>query len=274
MGSGAAGGGFVGRAAELELLAGQAGAAGRGEGRVVLIGGEPGIGKTRLSPGRAGPGGRGDQDPVDRAEPGRGGTRARGRDRAADARQPLLRGELGRLHGLAPKAARPGALPDAVRDTLRVRLHSLTPAGRDVLCAAVVLGAAVDPAAVAAVTGRDVAAVLAALDEAAAAGLVAGGDGWSFGHDLIRETARLELPTADRLAVHARMARGRDRRAGRPRPDQPADRRGPCTSPSAPRRTTSSTSWPSSACASAPRSPPGPPPASGEPDAAVRVAGR
>jgi hypothetical protein len=31
------------------------------------------------------------------------------------------------------------------------------------------------------------------------------GAGWSFGHDLVRETARLELPTADRLAVHARI---------------------------------------------------------------------
>jgi hypothetical protein len=55
-------------------------------------------------------------------------------------------------------------------------------------------------------TGLSQAEVLAALDEAAAAGLVAGGDGWPLGHDLIRETARLELPTADRLAVHARMA--------------------------------------------------------------------
>jgi predicted ATPase len=117
---------------------------------------------------------------------------------------PFFVAELGRLHG--PGGARPGALPEAVRDTLRVRLRSLTPAGQDVLSAAAVLGAAVAPAAVAAVTGREVAAVLAVLDEAAAAGLVAGGDGWSFGHDLIRDTARLELPTADRLAVHARMA--------------------------------------------------------------------
>jgi hypothetical protein len=64
-------------------------------------------------------------------------------------------------------------------------------------------GAAVDPAAVAAVAGREPAVVLAALDEAAAAGIVAAG---AFTHDLIREVARLEVPTADRLAVHARMA--------------------------------------------------------------------
>jgi hypothetical protein len=50
-----------------------------------------------------------------------------------------------------------------------------------------------------------VAAVLAALDGRSAAGIVVAGPGWGFGHDLVRETARLELPTADRLAVHARM---------------------------------------------------------------------
>src|SRR5581483_5937987 len=94
-------------------------------------------------------------------------------------------------------------LPDAVRDTVRVRLHGLSSGCRDVLVAAAVLGTAVDPAAVAAAAGREPAAVLAALDEAAAAGILAAG---SFGHDLIREVARLELPTADRLAVHARMA--------------------------------------------------------------------
>jgi DNA-binding CsgD family transcriptional regulator/tetratricopeptide (TPR) repeat protein len=111
---------------------------------------------------------------------------------------PFFVGELAQMIG-----AGPGVLPDAVRDTVLVRLHGLSVACRDVLGVAAVLGAAVDPAAVAAVTGREPAAVLAALDEAAAAGIVAAG---SFGHDLIREVARLSRPTADRLAVHARMA--------------------------------------------------------------------
>ena len=88
---------------------------------------------------------------------------------------------------------------------MRVRLHGLTPNCLQELDAPAVLAADLDPAAVAAVSGREVAAALAALDEAAAAGIVVTGAGWSFGHDLVRETARLELPTADRLAVHARM---------------------------------------------------------------------
>jgi predicted ATPase len=46
MGSGAP---FFGRAAELALLSAQAAAANTGEAQVVLIGGEPGIGKTRLA---------------------------------------------------------------------------------------------------------------------------------------------------------------------------------------------------------------------------------
>ena len=123
---------------------------------------------------------------------------------------PFFVGELGRLHsansvGASSEWSSPGSLPEAVRDAVRVRLHDLTPACREVLCAAAVLGADLDPAAVAAVSGREVTAVLAALDEAAAAGLVVSGTGWSFGHDLVRETAQLELPTAERLAVHARM---------------------------------------------------------------------
>jgi DNA-directed RNA polymerase specialized sigma24 family protein len=116
---------------------------------------------------------------------------------------PFFVAELGRL--LDAQDSSQGSLPEAVRDAVRVRLNALTPACREVLYAAAVLGADLDPAAVAAVTGREVAAVLAALDEAAAAGIVVAGAGWSFGHDLVRETARLELPTADRLAVHARM---------------------------------------------------------------------
>jgi DNA-binding CsgD family transcriptional regulator/tetratricopeptide (TPR) repeat protein len=128
------------------------------------------------------------------------GRRARG--------NPFFVSELARVTSAAQAGAGlpmadPGSLPDAVRDTVRVRLNDLSSACRDVLIAAAVLGSAVDPAAVAAVTGREPVAVLAALDEAAAAGILAGG---SFGHDLIREVARLELPTAGRLAVHARMA--------------------------------------------------------------------
>jgi predicted ATPase len=45
MGSGSA---FIGRAPELAVLTAQISAAGRGQGNVVLISGEPGIGKTRL----------------------------------------------------------------------------------------------------------------------------------------------------------------------------------------------------------------------------------
>ena len=133
-----------------------------------------------------------------------GRARSRGSDRTADTRQPLLRGGA-RPAALDARLDRPGGLPEAVRDAVRARLDALTPGCRAVLYAAAVLGADLDPAAVAAVTGRDAAAVLAALDEAAAAGIVAAGGGWSFGHDLVRETARPELPTADRLATHARM---------------------------------------------------------------------
>ena len=91
---------------------------------------------------------------------------------------PFFVAELGRL---LCQDSSPGSLPEAVRDTVRVRLHDLTPACREMLCAAAVLGADLDPAAVAAVTGREVAAVLAALDEAAAAGIVVAGPGWGFG---------------------------------------------------------------------------------------------
>jgi AAA ATPase domain len=128
---------------------------------------------------------------------------------------PFFVGELGRLHSASSKGASsdwssPGSLPEAVRDTVRVRLHDLTPACREVLCAAAVLGADLDPAAVAAVTGREVGAVLAALDEAAAAGIVVAGPGWGFGHDLALAMAeRLGDPRALRSALRARqLARG------------------------------------------------------------------
>ena len=122
---------------------------------------------------------------------------------------PFFVAELGRLLDSGPDG-----LPEAVRDTVRARLGVLAPGCRAVLYAAAVLGASIDPSAVAAVTQRDAATVLTALDEAAAAGIVAVDGGWRFSHDLIRDTALAELPTAARLATHARMADHLRRRAG------------------------------------------------------------
>jgi DNA-binding CsgD family transcriptional regulator len=97
-------------------------------------------------------------------------------------------------------------LPDGVRDAVHARLDRLAAPTRRIVTSAAVLGSTVDVAALAAATGTELAAVLTALDEAAAAGIVTGPDGWRFGHDLIRETARLAVPTAERLRLHLRMA--------------------------------------------------------------------
>jgi DNA-binding NarL/FixJ family response regulator len=108
-------------------------------------------------------------------------------------------------------------LPDGVRDAVRGRFDRLGAPARRIVTAAAVLGSVVEPAALAAATGRPVAEVLAALDEAAGAGIVAGPDR-RFGHDLIRETARLDVSTVDRLNLHQRMAEyltGRVDAAGR-----------------------------------------------------------
>ena len=66
------------------------------------------------------------------------------------------------------------------------------------------LGAQLDPAALAGATHRDLDVVLAAVDEASAAGII--GPDRRFAHDLIREAARADVPTATRLALHHAMA--------------------------------------------------------------------
>lgn len=117
-------------------------------------------------------------------------------------------------------------LPAGVRDAVRGRLDRLSAwCARVVSAAAAVLGSAVDPPALAVAAGWEVGEVLNALDEAVAAGILtapadtgarAGGStgaatearstGVRFGHDLIREAARLEVSTAERLTLHLRMA--------------------------------------------------------------------
>ena len=114
---------------------------------------------------------------------------------------PFFVAELGRLAGSAGRA-----LPEAVLDAVRARLARLSGPCRQLIATAAALGSELDPMSLAEVAERPVAQVLADLDEAAAAGVVAGRDGWRFGHDLIRESARLDLPTAARLTAHARLA--------------------------------------------------------------------
>jgi DNA-binding CsgD family transcriptional regulator len=115
---------------------------------------------------------------------------------------PFFVGELGRLM----VSSTDGQLPDGVRDAIRDRLNRLSPPCRAVVTAAAVLGSEVDPVAVAQVTGTDVGSVLAALDEASVASIVTGEPVRRFAHDLFRDSARLDVPTAERLTLHRRMA--------------------------------------------------------------------
>ncbi|SMD18930.1 ATP-binding protein [Kibdelosporangium aridum] len=64
----------------------------------------------------------------------------------------------------------------------------------------------------AAVLDRPLDGVLASMDEALQAGVLSGLDGWWFTHDLVREAARLLMPTARRLALHARTATAMEQR--------------------------------------------------------------
>jgi len=115
---------------------------------------------------------------------------------------PFFVSELGRLL----VSSTDGQLPGGVRDAVRDRLHRLSPSCRAVVAAAAVLGSDVDPVAVAHVTGTDIEAVLAALDEASVAAILTGAPARRFAHDLFREAARLDVPTAERLTLHRRMA--------------------------------------------------------------------
>lgn len=106
----------------------------------------------------------------------------------------------------------PDALPDAVLDAVRARLAKLSSSCRELVASAANLGSELDALGLAEVTERPIADVLVSLDEATEAGMLDASEGWRFRHDLIRESARRELPTAERLAGHARMADWLERR--------------------------------------------------------------
>lgn len=118
---------------------------------------------------------------------------------------PLFVTQVGRL--LATGSA--AVLPAGVRDVLGRRLARLSATCDQVLGVAAVLGTEFDVAAVAAVLGAQEETVLAALDEAGAARLVApvesSPDRWTFVHALVK-TARYDaLGTTQRSDLHRRV---------------------------------------------------------------------
>lgn len=113
---------------------------------------------------------------------------------------PFFVGELGRFLTVSGDG---NELPERVRDAVRGRLRRLSPTSQTVLASAAVLGSDLDAPLLADATKTPIVAVLEAIDEATGAGILSG---TRFAHDLIREAARLDVPTVRRLTLHQRTA--------------------------------------------------------------------
>jgi DNA-binding CsgD family transcriptional regulator len=103
----------------------------------------------------------------------------------------------------------PARIPAGIRETIGRRLSRLSDRCNELLCVAAVHGRHFAAREIAASTNEDVQAVLAILEPAVQAGIVqstvdAPGS-WQFTHALIRETIYEDLPTADRLRLHAQV---------------------------------------------------------------------
>ncbi|HSZ38961.1 MAG TPA: AAA family ATPase [Trebonia sp.] len=97
------------------------------------------------------------------------------------------------------------ALPLRFRDSVGYQLTHLSPGARDALQMAAVLGRRFSADELSALTGMTPAAVLAALREALAAGLVTeDGDRMTFRHDIIREVVDATLPRTVRQSLRRR----------------------------------------------------------------------
>ena len=99
------------------------------------------------------------------------------------------------------------AIPAAVRDVVRGRMRRLTPGAAPIVAAAATLGEDLDPVVVSAAVEQPVDRVLAAFDEAQEVGILRREPGWQFTHDLVRECAEADLPTARRAGIHRVAAR-------------------------------------------------------------------
>ncbi|MDQ4134279.1 MAG: AAA family ATPase, partial [Actinomycetota bacterium] len=114
-------------------------------------------------------------------------------------------------------------VPAGVRPVVTRRTSRLAPPTREVLVAAAVAGAEFDVSLLGAVTGRDSDEVLAALDQARAAGLVVptgAAGGFRFVHALVREVLYDESTLAARVALHRKLAEVIEQRYGDARPSE------------------------------------------------------
>jgi DNA-binding CsgD family transcriptional regulator len=96
-----------------------------------------------------------------------------------------------------------GTVPDSLPGAIADRLGFVSTSTREVLRAAALLGVEFAITDLTAVLGRTVAALVPALDEARATGVLAdSGNGLAFRHPLIREALYAEMPASVRAAWH------------------------------------------------------------------------
>jgi DNA-binding CsgD family transcriptional regulator len=96
-----------------------------------------------------------------------------------------------------------GTVPDSLPGAIADRLGFVSPPTRDVLRAAALLGVEFAITDLTAVLGRTVAAIVPALDEARATGVLTdSGAGLAFRHPLIRDALYAEMPVSVRSAWH------------------------------------------------------------------------
>jgi DNA-binding CsgD family transcriptional regulator len=94
-------------------------------------------------------------------------------------------------------------VPKDVRGALLQHLHPLSPAGKQLLNVASVLGREFSVAELAAMTGQPASALLAPVDEGLQAELlVEASGGLAFRHDLLRQAVYENLPASARVALH------------------------------------------------------------------------
>jgi hypothetical protein len=131
----------------------------------------------------------------------------------------LERGEVGLLSGESARVALAAAPPpEAVTDVVERRLRGMSPATREILQVAAVAGREFDVDLLVALSRAPEDAVLAALDEAEAAGVLApvqrggGGDWYRFDHNKIAHVLAQTINARRRRRLHREIAEALTRR--------------------------------------------------------------